>query len=235
MTRTLYPITGYTINPASEVAANILGIVEFLEIDLPTGNLYLTNAPQSYTWGGNTYTPVTASGMPFGSMANYNEGNDGVPRPMRLTLSGVDPTVIADLVGNNITWARIVWSMGLMDVNHNLVNGTPFFTAPQYLGDCSITLGKNTGSILISAENLLADLQNRESGMLQTVEDQQQRGIAGNTSFSADTFYTFVASLTYVWTYWGELGPSQFGANASGGYMEYYERPSGPSSFPKPF
>ena len=211
MTRQLLPVSGYSVNPATEVAATVIGIVEFLEIDLPTGTLYLTNANRSYTWGGNTYTPTTSSGLPFGTMANYNEGTDGVPRPMQLTLSGCDQTVIGNLVGNNITWAKIVWSFGLLDSNYNLLNSTAVFTAPLFLGDCTIAIAKNTGTITINAENLLADLQNRQSGMLQTVQDQQSRGASGNTSFSTDTFYEYCASLMYTFMYWGMRGPSQFG------------------------
>ncbi len=216
MGRTLLPTTGYTILPATEVAAPIVGIVEFLEIYLPTGTLYLTSGNQSYTWGGHTYTPASATGMPYGAANNYNEGVDGVPRPMTLTLSGVDPTLIADLVGNNINWINIVWSLGLLDANNNLLNGTAMFTTNLFLGDATISLGPHTGSIVINAENLLADLQNRTSGCLQTVQDQQNRGASGNTSFSKDTLYEFCASLTYTFIYWGMQGPSNLGVGGGG-------------------
>lgn len=216
MTRQLLPVSGYATNPSTEVQATVVGVVEFLEIDLPTGTLYLTNAHRAYTWGGNTYTPANVSGMPFGAISNYNEGTDGVPRPMRLSLSGCDQTVIGNLAGNNIQWVKMVWSLGFMDTNGNLVNGTPFFTTPLFLGDCSITLGKNTGTLTINAENLLADLQNRQSGCLHTMQDQQQRGISGNTTFSVDTFYSYCASLTYTFVYWGMIGPGRMGIGVGG-------------------
>jgi len=217
MSRTLLPTSGYTIAPSTEVAAAIVGIVEFLEIDLPTGTLFLTSAPRSYTWGGNTYTPATATGMPYGVMSNYNEGVDGVPRPMVLTLSGVDQTTINNLVGNNVQWINIVWSIGLLDSNYNLLNGTAVFSTPLFLGDCTISLSQNKGTIVINAENLLADLQSRSSGCLQTVQDQQNRGASGNTTFSKDTFYEFCASLTYTFIYWGMQGPSQLAIGGGGG------------------
>lgn len=217
MTRKLLPVSGWTVNPASEVAAQVIGIVEFLEIDLPTGNLYLTNAHQAYTFGGNTYLPAATSGLPFGSVTNFNEGTDAVPRPMRITLSGVDQTQINNIVGNDITWATIVWSMGFLDKNNNLLNGTPFLSAPLFLGDCTITLGKNTGTIEINAENLLADMQKRQSGCLQTVQDQRSRGAPGNSTFINDTFYEYCASLTYVFTYWGMNGPSRLGIGSGQG------------------
>ncbi|MGA9855753.1 MAG: hypothetical protein WBR29_10800 [Gammaproteobacteria bacterium] len=230
MTRQLLPVSGYSTNPATEVTTEVVGIVEFIEIDLPTGNLYLTNAHQSYTFGGNTYTPVTASGMPFGSINNYNECTDGVPRPMVLTLSGVDPTVIGDIVGNDVGWVNIVWSVGLLDKNNELVNSTPMFSAPLFLGDCTITLGPNTGTLVINAENLLADLQNRQAGMLQTVQDQQSRGGSGNTTFSKDTFYEFCASLTYVFLYWGMQGPSQLAIGGGGGSGGWWKGSGGGAS-----
>jgi len=85
---------------------------------------------------------------------------------------------------------------------------------------------QNKGSILINAENLLADLQNRTSGCLQTVEDQQSRGASGNSTFSKDTFYTFVASLTYVFIYWGMSRPFQVG-QAVGPYSEFQGKGGG--------
>lgn len=212
MTRQLLPVSGFSVNPATEANAPVVGIVEFLEIDLPTGTLYLADAPQAYTFGGHTYTPATVSGMPFGAITNYNEGTDGVPRPMRLTLSGCDQSVIGNLAANTITWTGITWSLGFLDANHNLLNGTPFLIAPMYLGDCTIKIGKNTGEISISAENLLADLQNRQSACLQTTQDQQQRG----NVFSGDTFYSYCASLEHTFIYWGMLGPSQIGVGGPG-------------------
>lgn len=212
MTRQLLPVSGYTTNPSTGVQAPVVGIVEFLEIDLPTGNLYLTNAHRAYSFGGNTYTPATVSGVPFGAVSNYSEGTDGVPRPMRLTLSGCDQSVINSIVGNNITWIDITWSLGLLDTNHNLLNGTPFISVPMFLGDCTIKVSKNAGEISISAENLLADLQNRQSGCLQTTQDQQQRG----NVFSGDSFYSYCASLDHTFIYWGMLGPSRMGIPGAG-------------------
>ena len=212
MTRQLLPISGYTTNPLNEVASPVVGIVEFLEIDFPspTGNIYLTNAPQSYTWGGNTYSPTSSTGAPFASIQNYAETTDAVPHPMSLQISGVDPTIVQTLVGYNCTWIAITWSLGLMDANNNLVNGTPMFTSPLYLGDATIMLGTNKGSVNINCENLLGDLQNRQSGVLQTEADQQQR-------WAGDTFFKFCASLTYTFTYWNQLGPSTLGTENGGG------------------
>lgn len=217
MTRQLLPVSGYSTNPSTEVTSNAVGIIEFLEIDLPTGPVYLTNAPASYTWGAHTYAPITTTGAPYGSMINYNESTDGIPRPMTLTLSGVDQTLINNLVGNDVQWVPIIWSMGLIDRNNALLNGTPFFTSYQYLGNCTITLGENTGTITIDAENLLADMQGRNSGMFQTVQDQQSRGASGNTTFSTDSFFSFAESIMWMWIYWGQLGPMQVGGGSGPG------------------
>ncbi len=189
--------------------------VTVTDYSLSGGNIVFANAP-------NLAAAITAqippyNGSPYGVMGNYNEGTDGIPRPMSLMLSGVDPTLIEDLVSNNVQWIKIVWSLGLLDSNYNLLNGTPVFSTPQFLGDCTISLSKNKGTISINAENLLADLQNRTSGCLQTVEDQQSRGASGNSTFSKDTFYTFVASLTYVFIYWGMSRPFQIGRGGGPG------------------
>lgn len=227
MTRQLLPASGYTENPVTEVTSTVVGLVEFLEIDLPSGTLYLTNAPRSYTWGGNTYTPITTTGAPYGSMVNYNESTDGIPRPMTLELSGADMTLVPNLVNNNIQWVKIVWSIGLLDTNNNLLNGTPVFSAPFFLGDCTITKGNGTATITINCESLLADMKNRYSGMLQTVQDQQTR-------FPGDMFFTFTESLVYTWIYWNQNGPMQIGSgggalggggNKGGGGVGTHTRP----------
>lgn len=208
MTRQLLPASGYTENPITEVTSTVVGLVEFLEIDLPSGNIYLTNAPGSYTWGGNTYTPITTTGAPYGSMVNYNESTDGIPRPMTLELSGADMTLINNLVGNNIQWSKIVWSLGLIDNQNNLMNGTPMMSAPFYLGDCTITKGAGKATVTINCESLLSDMQRRNSGMLQTVQDQEQR-------FPGDTFMSFTESLMFTWVFWNQQGPVHIGTPAA--------------------
>ncbi|MDE2101228.1 MAG: hypothetical protein KGL39_28540 [Patescibacteria group bacterium] len=210
MSRELLPLSGYTQEPSAVVVGSVVGLVEFLEIDLPSGNVYLTNAPMPYTWGGNTYNPTTTTGAPYGSMINYNESTDGTPRPMSLQLSGADPTLVSNLVSNNIQWCKVVWSLGLIDSANNLINGTPMMSQPWYIGDCTITKGNGKASVLINCESLLADMKDRNSGMLQTVQDQQQR-------FAGDTFFTFAESLMYQWIYWNQQGPMQIGAFGMGG------------------
>ena len=190
---------------SAQATSAVVGVVEFLEIDLPSGNLYLTSAPKAYTWNGNTYSPTNGQ---WGAVGNYNETVTAVPRPMSLTLSGVDQTLIGNLVGTSLQWVPIVYSLGFTDASANLLDN-PTFTAPLFFGDCTIRLTQNGGTIQISAENLLADMQNRNSGMLQTNTDQQAR-------FAGDTFFQNIASLINKVIYWGQLGPMQIGTSPGG-------------------
>lgn len=193
MTRALSP------TDATQVTSAIVGVVEFLDIALPTGHLYLTSGHQSYTFGGHTYAPANGQ---WGTVANYNETADSVPRPMSITLSGVDSTLIGNLVGNNIQWIPITYYLGCTDATGALLD-TPSFQVTVYLGDCTITLNENAGTVSISGENPLADLQNRNSNLLLSAADQKQR-------FAGDTIFDNLASLINKVIYWGQIawGPS---------------------------
>src|SRR5579859_3659632 len=184
----------------TQATSAVVGIVEFLSVALPTGTIYLTSGDRAYTWGGNTYQPSNGQ---WGVVGNYNEAADSVPRGMQLQLSGVDPTLVADFVGNHTQWSQITYSIGFTDATHVLLDA-PTLTIPMFLGDCSIRLTDGGGLINITAENLLADLQNRNSYMLQTDADQQKR-------FSGDTFFQNIAGVINKMIYWGQYGPNQVG------------------------
>jgi hypothetical protein len=188
---------------AAEVASAILGVVEFLAIALPTGTLYLTSGDRAYIFGGQTYQPSNGQ---WGTVGNYNETADSTPRPMQIQLSGVDATLISHLVGNSVQWVQITYSLGFTD-KHGTLLDNPSFTAPMFLGDCTIALTDKGGTIAIAAENLLADLQNRNSGQLQTDADQQKR-------FPGDTFFQDIASVINKLIYWGQYGPNQLGVTS---------------------
>lgn len=190
----------------AQATSTVAFIVEFLAIALPTGTLYLTSGDRLYTWGGNTYQPSNGQ---WGVVGNYNEAADSVPRGMQLQLSGVDPTLVADFVGNHTQWAQISYSIGFTDATHVLLD-SPTLTIPMFLGDCSIRLTDGGGMVNITAENLLADLQNRNSYMLQTDADQQKR-------FSGDTFFSNIAAVINKMIYWGQLGPITVGFLSGGG------------------
>src|SRR5579872_1997223 len=167
---------------AAQVGSEVVGVAEFLTIAFPSGTLYLAKGDRAYTWGGNTYS---ATGQ-WESIGNYNESSDGAPRPMSLLISGVDATLLAAVIGAQIQWTEITYALGFTDATGALLDN-PSFIAPTFLGDCTITLGQGTGDIRITAENLLADIQNRQSGCLQTDADQKAR-------YAGDTFYLNMAS-----------------------------------------
>jgi hypothetical protein len=206
---------------ATEASSAVVGVVEFLAIALPTGTLYLTSGNRAYTFGGNTYSPANGQ---WGTIGNYNEAADSVPRPMALQLSGVDPVLIGNLIGNHIQWVPITYSLGFTDAAGELWDD-PTFIVPMFLGDCTIGLTDGGGTVAISAENLLADMQNRNSGMLQTDGDQQSR-------FSGDTFFANISSLINKVIFWGQIGPFQVGGEGGGG-GSYVDNPPGSDGFLK--
>lgn len=183
-----------------QATSAIAGLVAFLSIALPSGTLYLTDADRPYTWSGNTYSPSNGQ---WGGVTNYNETADSVPRPMSIRLSGVDATLIGNIEGNNIQGVAITWSLGFTDSNGVLLD-TPSMQMSALLGDCTINVDRNSGIISISGENLLADIQNRNSNLLQTQADQENR-------FSGDTFFQEIAGVINKIIYWGQLGPSYLG------------------------
>lgn len=210
---------------AAQAASAIVGAAEFLTLAFPSGTIYLAKGDRAYTWGGNTYS---ATGQ-WESIGNYNEAADNAPRPMQLVISGVDATLLSDVIGTQIQWAQITYALGFTDVTGALLD-SPSFVAPAFLGDCTIVLGENTGEIRITAENLLADIQNRQSGCLHTDADQKAR-------YAGDTFYLNIASLINKIIYWGQIGPTQVGVYLGGRPVSITGPGSGagPQSFGKPF
>lgn len=200
---------GLTTTEAAEVASNIVGVVRLLKIALPAGTLLLTDSDQTYTFNGDTYTPDGR----FGSVSQYSETADLKPHQVGIQISGLDAAVISGLMTNaSNAWIAITFTIGFIGTDGALLD-TPTTSVGLYLGDATITLGKNTGSISISGENVFADMQGRKSGVIAGDQDQQLRS-------SGDTFFSQLSTIINKTIYWG--GKSQVaigvsGGNASGG------------------
>lgn len=195
---------GLTSTEAAEVASNIVGVVRLLKIALPAGTLLLTDGDRSYTFNSDTYTPDGR----FGSVAAYSETADLKPHQVGIQISGLDAAVISGLMTNaSNAWAAITFTVGFIGTD-NLLLATPTTSIGLYLGDATIALGKNTGSILISGENVFADMQGRNSGVIAGDQDQQLRA-------SGDTFFSQLSTVINKTIYWG--GQSATGVGLTGG------------------
>ncbi|MDE2103665.1 MAG: hypothetical protein KGL39_40885 [Patescibacteria group bacterium] len=173
--------------------SQMVGIVEFLSIAWPWGTDYLTSGDRAYTWGGHTYTP---NGR-WGPLSNIVESADGVPHTAQMRISGVDPTTVQNAISQNICFIGITYTIGFIDSSNNLLD-SPTLSWPLFLGDANIMLGPNSGEILVTVESLLADMQNRMSGQLATMADQELR-------FAGDTLFFNISSIPTTIVYWGQI------------------------------
>lgn len=183
---------GLTTTEVTETSSNIVGVVRLLKIALPAGTLLLTDADRSYTFNSDTYTPDGR----FGSISQYAETADLKPHQVGITISGLDSTIINGLMTNTgNAWVAITYTIGFVGTDGLLLD-TPSFSNGLYLGDATITLGKGSGVITISGENVFADMQGRKSGVIAGSQDQQLRS-------AGDTFFDQIPTIINKTIYWG--------------------------------
>ena len=67
-----------------------VNIATLAKLELGSGTLYLMDAPGQLSWNGQTWLGVGG----FGSVSAVEEGTDDTPKPITLTLSGIDSALV---------------------------------------------------------------------------------------------------------------------------------------------
>jgi len=144
-----------------------------LEFDTP---IYVHTGIGSISYDGNTYLGVGD----FGGVDSIEEAESISPSPLRLTLSGIDSTLIAEAMTSGRYGDRVTVYEGYRLDDGSLV-ADPWILWAGTFEFPTITLGDDNG-VTITGQHDLSKLDDA-SGARFSDEDQQRR-YAGDTGFS---------------------------------------------------
>lgn len=165
------------------------------------------------TFDGNQYQGVGH----FGGIGNLRESELLGPRPVTLSLSGVNPVFVTEAMEAGRYGDSVTLYEGYRQDDGTLV-GDPWVAWSGWYEYASVDQGE-TATIAVHCQNDLSVLERADGGRFSD-EDQQQR-------FSGDTGFEFVADVTVVKLQWGGRtvgGGGSPGGGPAGGRDEPLER-----------
>jgi hypothetical protein len=123
------------------------------DLDFTSGHLYAHDGIGSMLWGGNEYLGLGQ----FGGIDLEEESIEVIARPVRLTLSGVDPPLLLSaLDGDDPYQGRpATLYFGLCDNDTNQLIDTPEILWDGVMDRMEVGLWKGRGEIVLSCEHRL--------------------------------------------------------------------------------
>ena len=174
----------------SEIGSNQVSLCYLLQITFTTGTVYLTSAPVNLSWNGQTWLGLGS----LSSVGPIAEGSDIQAYGCTVTLSGIDPVLIADSLNDIQIGAAATLYVGFLTPAMALVTAPTIIFAGQ-VDEPTISYGAETVTISLNLESPLIRLQ-RGSFRRLTAADQR-------INYPGDSGFDWVPSLNFMALRWG--------------------------------
>jgi hypothetical protein len=175
---------------ATAVAAKSLLPALFLQAQFKSGMLYVWSGFGSYSWGGHTYIGVGS----LGSISTVEESTNVEAKGITLNLSGIDPTLLTDVLTDFKLGTSVVIYLGLFNRDGSMI-ADPVISWAGRMDQPSIDVGAETATISINCENRLFEM-NTAVDRRYTNEDQR-------LDHADDRGFEFVNAIQELNIYWG--------------------------------
>ncbi len=170
--------------------ASILCPAIFVEANFANGPVYVWSGYGSVTWNGQTWQGLGS----LGSISNIEEGATVEAKGMTLTVSGVDPALLSDVLTDFQVGLPVTVWLGLFDASGSLL-ADPIVSFAGRMDQPTISMSGEIATIGINCESRLLDM-NVSVERRYTDADQQ-------LDYPGDLGFGFVNSIQDVTIYWG--------------------------------
>lgn len=158
------------------------------DLDFASGHVYVHDGIGDVTTGGHTYSGVGT----FGGISTVSEGTKDIARPLSLTLSGVENSLLTTAMTEVYQGRTATIYLGLLNDATGTFVDTPETIYEGRMARMQIQVGK-TSTITLHIENRIR----REPRIARyTSEDQQ-------LLFSGDTFFDQIPNIAGAVGQWG--------------------------------
>jgi hypothetical protein len=166
----------------------VFAYIVFVELDFPSGTLYVHNGHGTYTWGGNDWLGVGA----YGDIDVMEESVDTIPNPVKVMLSSITSEII-EAIRNDDIYDRDA-KIYLGAINEDLeLQGTPTTWVDGYMEKKELVMGSQDG-VAITIQDDAAKLRQR-NGKRFTIEEHQ-------AEFTGDLFFEFLPFVMNAEVLW---------------------------------
>jgi hypothetical protein len=162
----------------------------FVEAHFVSGPLYVWSGRGSITWNGQTWLGVGT----LGTISTIEEGSGVEAKGITLSMSGIDSSLLGDVMLEFQVGLPCIVRLGLFDTNGALIDD-PVIAWSGRMDQPTIDVDGQTCTISINCENRLVEM-NVAVDRRYTNEDQQ-------LDYPGDRGMEFVSSIQDVTIYWG--------------------------------
>ena len=161
----------------------------FVQVNFTSGPVYVWSGVGTLAWNGAIWQGVGQ----FGIVSTIEEGADVQARGITLTLSGINPTLLADVLTEYRQGLPALVYLGLFSEG-NLIPD-PVCCWSGRTDQPTITMSGESATLAIACENRLVEM-NISVERRYTSEDQQ-------IDYPGDLGFSFVNSIQDVTIFWG--------------------------------
>jgi hypothetical protein len=180
---------------AAAIDSGIIRPALLVEASFTSGPLYLWTGRGNLSAVGHTFTGIGT----LGSVSMIEEGSSVEARGVVLTMSGIDPTLLGDVLNEfQVGLPATVW-LALFD-EENAIIPDPVVSFAGRMDQPTLEVGGETATIAINCESRLLDMN--VSVERRYTDEDQQRDHPGDRGFE------FVNSIQEVTIYWGRTPSS---------------------------
>ena len=187
-----------TMTPAylAAISSALLRPVLFVQANFTSGPLYVWSGMGPITWNGQVWTGIGT----LGSISTIEEGSTVSAKGITLTLSGIDPTLLTDVMDEFQVGLPVMVTLGVFDENGALI-ADPVCCFSGRMDQPTIDVSGTMATIAINCENRLVEM-NVAVDRRYTDEDQQ-------LDYPGDLGFQFVNGIQDAQIYWGRTPSSK--------------------------
>ena len=172
-------------------AENVIPVL-FVEMDFSSGFLRLNSAVSTYVVEGNNYYGV---GL-LGKVDKIEESTELQAYGLKLSLSGVPNTLIGTALTENYQGRTVRLFVGTLTPEHVLM-ADPIVMFSGRMDNMQITLGPDTATIFVNAENRLVDWDRPRIRRYNNADQQSE--------YPGDLGLEFVEQMVNKTLFWGKI------------------------------
>ena len=195
-----------TTNQTAAEAASVRMFVA-VALDFPSGFVRAHDGAGTINFGGNDYLGVGQ----FGQIEAVKETTSVVAQAAKLTLSGVDPTLLST-IGTGYQGRAATLYFGVVNQDTNTVVATPEELWSGRIDTLIVSLAKSTASISLNCEPRLR----REPRIARYTHQDMQ------LAYSGDRFFDLVPKIPGFSGTWGARGVANDGRTLGMGFGSSY-------------
>ena len=168
----------------------------FVQAAFVSGPIYVWSGIGQITWNGQVWTGIGT----LGSISTIEEGSTVAAKGITLTLSGIDASLLNEVMTEFQVGLPVSVTLGVFDTNNALI-ADPVCCFSGRMDQPTIDVTGTLATIAINCENRLVEM-NVAVDRRYTDEDQQM-------DYPGDLGFQFVNGIQEAQIYWGRSPSSQ--------------------------